>query len=326
MNTNVTTTTAKSGGLAKLKASLNAPSVQEQFANALRNHKDTFVASIIDLYSSDKALQTCNPNAVIAECLKAATLQLPINKALGFSYVVVYNNSVKRKDENGNDVLDPNTHKPIFDKVPTPTFIPGYKGYIQLAMRTGKYRTLNADVVYEGELQSYNKLTGAISFDGERKSDKIVGYFCYFELLNGFNKTLYMSVQDMAKYAKRYSPSVPYKTSVQDLVKLAEEGTVGKAVGWMGNFNDMAIKTVVRRLLSKYGHLSVEMAEAIGNENDMDNAMASRNDALQEMYEAPTINVEATTYEEVAPAPVQQPAVPKAPAAEATTAEAEPPF
>lgn len=254
----------------------NAESVQQQFKNALGEHKDAFVASLIDLYNGDKSLQTCNTNALICEALRAATLRLPLNKALGFAYIVVYNNSVKRVDDNGNDVLDPQTHKPIYDKVPTPTFIPGYKGYIQLAMRTGQYKTINADFVYEGELRKVNKLTGEIAFDGEKKSDRIVGYFCYFELLNGFSKTLYVSVEDMAKYAKHYSPSIGYKTTIEQLIAKANDGIVAKKVGWEGNFNDMALKTVIRRLLSKYGYLSVEMQNAISG--DMEGAdFADRN-------------------------------------------------
>ena len=197
--------------------------------------------------------------ALICEALRAATLRLPLNKALGFAYIVVYNNSVKRVDENGNEVIDPKTKEPIYDKVPTPTFIPGYKGYIQLAMRTGQYRTINADFVYEGEVRKVNKLTGEIAFDGEKRSDKIVGYFCYIELLNGFSKTLYMTVEEMAKYAKRYSPSVYFKTTVDMLIAKANDGIKSKKIGWEGNFNDMALKTVIRRLLSRYGYLSVEM-------------------------------------------------------------------
>lgn len=261
---------------AQFAAVLNAESVQQQFKNALGEHKDAFVASLIDLYNGDKSLQTCNTNALICEALRAATLRLPLNKALGFAYIVVYNISVKRVDDNGNDVLDPQTHKPVYDKVPTPTFIPGYKGYIQLAMRTGQYKTINADFVYEGELRKVNKLTGEIAFDGEKKSDRIVGYFCYFELLNGFSKTLYVSVEDMAKYAKHYSPSIGYKTTIEQLIAKANDGIVAKKVGWEGNFNDMALKTVIRRLLSKYGYLSVEMQNAISG--DMEGAdFADRN-------------------------------------------------
>lgn len=239
-----------------LKSVINAPSVQSQFGNALGEHKDAFVASLIDLFTGDKSLQACQPASIVAEALRAATLRLPLNKALGFSYIIVFNNNVKNPDG-------------TWTKVPTPTFIPGYKGYIQLAMRTGQYKTINADFVYEGELRKVNKLTGEIAFDGEKKSDKIVGYFCYFELLNGFSKTLYVSVEDMANYALRYSPSFKGKNKpqVEDLIKAAQTNQASTKVGWEGNFNDMGLKTVVRRLLSKYGYLSVEMQDAISKDN-----------------------------------------------------------
>lgn len=224
-----------------LKGMLNAPSVQEQFKNALKENSGAFVASVIDLYNSDPALQTCDPKQVVMEALKAAVLKLPINKALGFAYIVVYNNSVKNAQTGG------------WDKVPTPTFIPGYKGYIQMAMRTAQYKTINADIVYEGEIGKVDKLTGAIQFDGEKKSDKVIGYFCHFELLNGFSKTLYMTVGEMAAYAKRYSKSVKRDTTAKHLEALANTPTTAGKVGWEGNFNDMAMKTVLRRLLSKYG-------------------------------------------------------------------------
>ena len=239
-----------------LKSVINAPSVQSQFGNALGEHKDAFVASLIDLFTGDKSLQACQPASIVAEALRAATLRLPLNKALGFSYIIVFNNNVKNPDG-------------TWTKVPTPTFIPGYKGYIQLAMRTGQYKTINADFVYEGELRKVNKLTGEIAFDGEKKSDKIVGYFCYFELLNGFSKTLYVSVEDIANYALRYSPSFKGKNKpqVEDLIKAAQTNQASTKVGWEGNFNDMGLKTVVRRLLSKYGYLSVEMQDAISKDN-----------------------------------------------------------
>lgn len=272
-----------------LKATINAPSIQEQFKNALGEHKDMFVASLIDLYTGDKSLQTCKPSAIIIEALRAATLRLPLNKALGFAYIVVYNNSVK--------VTNEQTGREEWIKVPTPTFIPGYKGYIQLAMRTGQYRTINADVVYEGEVRKVNKLTGEIAFDGEKTSDKIIGYFCYFELLNGFSKTLYVTVEDMAAYAKRYSPSVKKETTVAQLIAKANDGIIGKKVGWEGNFNDMALKTVIRRLLSKYGYLSVEMQNAMAHDVE-DEAMSNRNDALDNAA-AQTVDLSATEYEEV---------------------------
>lgn len=268
---------------------LSAPSVQELFKNACGRHADSFVASITDLYSNDTQLQACAPKDVIMQCAKAATLQLPLNKALGFAYVVVYKNSVKQP--NGS-----------WAKVPTPTFMVGYKGYIQLALRSGKYKTINADVVYEGELQVCDRLTGEINLNGQRKSDKIVGYFAYIELINGFKKALYVSLEDMAAYAKKFSPSIGSDTTVEQLSALANAPvTSQKKVGWLGDFNAMAIKTCLRRLLSKYGSLTVEMESALAADNSEEGQhttalqMAQTSDAIE-------IDADATEYEEVAPA------------------------
>lgn len=282
-------TQAPQTGLAKLKTMLNAPSVQEQFQNALAENKDLFVASIIDLYNGDKSLQECNPSAIVQECLKAAVLDLPINRALGFAYIVVYKNTVKTPTG--------------YVKVPTPTFIPGYKGYIQLAMRTGQYRTINADMIYEGELRTVNRLSGEVALDGKRVSDKVVGYFCYFQLLNGYSKTLFMSVEEMAAYAKRYAPGIKKETTVAQLIAKANDGIVSKSVGWEGNFNDMALKTVIRRLISKYGYLSIKMQSAISHDSEAENrALIARNDTLQ-IADAQTLDIDATNvpYEEVDP-------------------------
>ena len=113
----------------KLKNILGADSVKEQFQNALGANSNSFVASVIDLYNTDVSLQECNPNQVVMEALKAAVLKLPINKSLGFAYVLSFNNSKKEtsiKPETGEEVVK-------WVKVPTPTFIIGYKGLIQLA-------------------------------------------------------------------------------------------------------------------------------------------------------------------------------------------------
>lgn len=273
-----------------LKATLNAPSVQQQFKNALGEHKDLFVASLIDLYTGDKTLQTCKPQDVVMQALKAATLDLPINKALGFAYIVVYNNNTK--------VVDPQTGRETWVKVPTPTFIPGYRGYIQLAARSGEYRTINADVVYEGELVKTNKLTGVIDLSGTRTSDKVVGYFAYIEYLNGFSKTIYSSVEEMAKYAKRFSPSIGYKTTVEQLIALANTPTQGKKVGWEGNFNDMAKKTMLRQLIGKYGIMSIKMQTALAADEKLD-ASQERNRAVADEANSKEVDVTEAAYEEV---------------------------
>ncbi len=215
----------------KLKRSLNTESVQAQFKNALAENAGPFIASIIDLFGSDKNLQECDPNLVIMECLKAATLKLPINKQLGFAYIVPY----KSKGQS------------------IPQFQIGYKGYIQLAMRTGQYRFLNAGVVYEGVRVKKNILTGEIAFEGEPTSDKPQGYFAYMELLNGFSKTVYMTRAEVEAHAKRYSKSYNNDSSA-----------------WKTNFDEMALKTVIRRLLSKYGILSTDMINALTSDSEPD--------------------------------------------------------
>lgn len=263
-----------------LRTMLEAESVQKQFHNALKENKDAFIASVIDLYSGDAALQRCDPKAVLQEALKAAVLKLPINKALGFSYIVVYNNS--KRDINGQWV-----------KVPTPTFLVGYRGLIQMAMRTGQYKTINADAVYKGELRGADKLTGRIDLSGERESDEVVGYFAHFELLNGFTKTLYMSVREMAAYAKKFSPSVKRETTIDQLLNKANAPEAGKAVGWEGDFTAMALKTVIRRLLGKYGYLSVEMQGAMENEAKVETAATDAREVMIQTTGNTSIDLDA---------------------------------
>ena len=263
-----------------LRTMLEAESVQKQFHNALKENKDAFIASVFDLYSGDAALQRCEPKAVLQEALKAAVLKLPINKALGFSYIVVYNNS--KRDINGQWV-----------KVPTPTFLVGYRGLIQMAMRTGQYKTINADAVYKGELRGADKLTGRIDLSGERESDEVVGYFAHIELLNGFTKTLYMSVREMAAYAKKFSPSVKRETTIDQLLNKANAPEAGKAVGWEGDFTAMALKTVIRRLLWKFGYLSVEMQRAMENEAKVKTAATDAREVMIQTTGNTSIDLDA---------------------------------
>ena len=230
--------TAKTNGkpavakpIERLKNILAAESVQEQFKSVLKENAGAFVASIIDLYNTDRTLQMCEPKNVVMEALKAASLKLPINKQLGFAWIVPY-----RDRKTGQYI---------------PTFQLGYKGYIQLCMRTGAYKYINADVVYEGELVKQDKLTGEIEIDPtQRKSDKKIGYFAFIETLNGFRKTLYMSMDEITKHAKQFSKSYGNENSV-----------------WATDFDSMALKTCLRLLLSKYGIMSVEMQKAYIEDN-----------------------------------------------------------
>ncbi len=226
-------TTALVKPMDKLKATLSADSVRQQFENALRENAGPFIASIIDLYGSDTYLRKCDPNQVVMECLKAATLKLPINKQLGFAWIVPYG---KGKGE---------------DRKLIPQFQIGYKGYIQLAMRTGQYRCINADAIYEGCEVEREILTGDIRIKGAPTSDKPIGYFAYFELLNGFSKTSYMTRAEMEAHGKRYSPSYGMANSA-----------------WTTDFDEMAKKTMIRQLLSKYGYLTTEMMTALTSDTE----------------------------------------------------------
>ena len=213
-----TTTMSK---IDQFKGIINSQTIRAQIGNSFRDPemRGAFLSSMIDLYSGDSALQKCDPEKVALEAVKAAAPHLPLVKALGYAYVVPYKG--------------------------VPTFTIGYKGLIQLAQRTGQYKIINADVVYEGELKGFDKLSGIPDISGERISDTVVGYFAYFRLVNGHEHVFYMSKPDMEKYAKRYSPA--YNSSYSP---------------WKTEFDKMAMKTVLRQLLSKWGPTSTEMQKA----------------------------------------------------------------
>lgn len=264
--------------------------IDRQLESALSEKKGAFVTSLVELYTGDKSLQSCNPKLVAMEAIKAAALDLPISKALGFAYIVVYNNSVKTAQG--------------WQKVPTPTFVLGYKGYIQLAERTGQYRTINATPVYEGEFKKRDRLTGDIDISGTKTSDKVVGYAGYIEYLNGFSKAEYMTVEEMAKHALRFSPSMPRNMKLEDIMALANKEPEGKKVGWLGNFNDMAVKTIIRRLISKYGYMSIQMQTAVQNDSSESfTALPTRNETLAEEANTEEVNLDTVDYEDVSNVP-----------------------
>src|SRR5690606_30500299 len=125
-----------------------------------------------------------------------------------------------------------------------PQFQSGYRGYIQLAMRTAMYKSINATPVYEGEIESYNRITREVVFSQTgATSDKIVGYIAYFKLINGFEKFEYWTVDRVKAHAKRFSAAVRH----------------GRKSPWDTDFDAMATKTVLKHLLSRYGILSIEM-------------------------------------------------------------------
>lgn len=209
-----------------LKGMLEMPAYKNKFNEMLGKKAAGFMSSIIAVTNNNKYLAKANPATVIGAAAQAAMLDLPINQSLGFAYIVPYGNEAQ--------------------------FQLGYKGYIQLAQRSGQYVDIGAKTVYEGELEYENRLLDKFKF-GERTGDKVIGYLAYFRLTNGFEKMLFMELNEMIAHAKKYSKN--YK---------------GGTDKWgLTDFNTMAEKTVLKRLLSKYGPLSIEsvqMSQALAND------------------------------------------------------------
>lgn len=126
------------------------------------------------------------------------------------------------------------------------------KGIIQLAQRSGQYKYINADVIYQGEQVNYNRVTGMLEITGDKTSDEAIGYFGYFQLMNGFEKASYWSKEKVIAHAKRFSQA--YKAGKKDSP-------------WFTSFDAMAMKTVIKQLISKCGPMSVEFANAMANDN-----------------------------------------------------------
>ena len=256
------------------QAVMNNSYYQTLLQNTLKENKGTFTTSLMELATSDESLLQCNPNALMAEALKAASLHLPLNKQLGQCYILPFKN---------HGVL-------------TPTLVVGTKGYLQLAMRTGKYETINSDVVYDGELKGYDKVTGNLDLSGIRTSNVPIGYFAYMKMKNGFSKLLYMSLDEVCLYAKQYSPTVKFKDGVTSetlknlALKQAASG-VSDGVGWYSNFESMALKTVLRRLLSKWGELSIENNDIL-NIDEAPSAEQQRDEEFDKAKEVIVVNDE----------------------------------
>ena len=264
------------------QAVMNNSYYQTLLQNTLKENKGTFTTSLMELATSDEKLLQCAPNALMAEALKAASLHLPLNKQLGQCYILPFKNH----------------------GVMTPTLVVGTKGYLQLAMRTGKYETINSDVVYEGELKGYDKVTGNLDLSGVRTSNVPIGYFAYMKMKNGFSKLLYMSLDEVCLYAKQYSPTVKFSekatpATLKELALKQAASGVSDGVGWYSNFESMALKTVLRRLLSKWGELSIENNDIL-NIDEAPSAEQQRDEEFAEAKEV--IEVDAETGEIKQPA------------------------
>lgn len=220
---------------APMRELVKVPSVQGRINELLGKRAPQFCSTLIQM-SNQPHLKGCTSTSLLGAAMTAASLDLPINQNLGFAHMVPYSNN---KKIDGKWVKLKECQLQI-----------GYKGFIQLAQRTGQYRAMNDAVIPSGCLVSYNELTGELvvdfskdSGDGLKKPD---GYAFYFELLNGFKKTVFWSHDKMIKHAERYS------RSFRD----------GKGP-WIDNEDGMGAKTVIKLTLGKYGMLSVDMQKAL---------------------------------------------------------------
>ena len=213
--------------LPQLKSLLGGEAVKQRFNEILGKKAPGFISSILSAVNSNPMLRNADPQSILNSAVIAATLDLPINSNLGLSAIVPYND------------LKTRTTVAQFQLM--------YKGLIELCLRSGQFSSLIDEVVYEGQLVKKNRFTGEYVFDEDAKtSDKVIGYMAYFRLVNGFEKTHYMTVEEVEAHARKYSQS--YK----------------KGFGvWKDDFDIMARKTVLKLLLAKYAPKSIEMQRAI---------------------------------------------------------------
>lgn len=224
-----------------IKAYVSDLTIRKKFEEVLGKKTQGFLASVMQV-ANQPQLKNAVPATVINAAMMAATLDLPINNNLGFAYIVPY----KRKFKDGQGRWQESNEA---------QFQMGYKGFIQLAQRSGQFSRIAATPVFEGQLISANPLLG-YEFDWtvENKGEAI-GYVAFFKLLNGFTAELYMSKAEINKHAGNYSQS--YKFAQGQL----NQGKKASSV-WHENFDAMALKTVLKLLLSKQAPLSIEMQTA----------------------------------------------------------------
>lgn len=217
-----------------VKALFAKDEVKSKFQEMMGKRAAAFITSVLQITSQNEMLSTADPVSIYQSAAVAATLDLPLNNNLGFAYIVPYNS--KQKDGSWKVVAQ---------------FQIGAKGFKQLALRSGQFVKINDTDVRDGELKHYNRLTGEIEFEWIqdvklRLTKPIIGYASYFELLNGFEKIYYMTVDELTSHGLRFSQT--YK----------------KGFGlWKDDFDGMARKTVIKLNLSKNAPLSVEMQKAV---------------------------------------------------------------
>ncbi len=220
-----------------LKAYLSNENVKKRLEEMIGKRAGAFTNSIINIYRNSSQLQKCTPESIGSAAMRAATFNLPIDPALGQAAIVPYKN--------------------------TANFQLMYKGLTQLCIRSGQYATIHCSEVYADEIKSHNPITGEVTFNDpvtfkmryKDKTKNIVGHYSYFKLLSGFEKSDYMTTEEAMAHGKKYSAAYKY-----DLAQ-KKRGSM-----WSTDPVPMCNKTVLIRLLTKYGVMSIEIQEALINE------------------------------------------------------------
>lgn len=247
-----------------------------------------FVSAITSAVAVNPALQECEAGTILAGALLGESLNLSPSPQLGQYYLVPFKSKAKY-DRQGN-LLSPEVVKA--------QFVLGYKGYIQLALRSGAYADLDVMDIKQGEYLGKDPMTGKPRFsfiedDDERDRLETIGYMAYFEYLNGFRKVVYWSREKMLSHADKYSPAFSAK-SFQDIQdgKIAEKDMWRYSSFWYKNFDDMAKKTLLRHIISRWGVMSPEMQTAFERDSSVSEIGEKGNIVTAEEAEpeeAPTI-------------------------------------
>lgn len=228
-------------------------SIEQTLGSAAK--RETFVSSLISAVSTNPSLKDCEPNSIISSALLGDSLKLPPSPQLGYFYMVPYKVKAKKADD-GSWIPE---HKEA-------QFQLGYKGYIQLAQRSGFFRRINVTSVKEGELISWDPFDEELRYKliPDRSQAKTVGYYAFFELTNGFRKAIYMTYEEMLNHADKYSKAFSKEAfkKVQNN-EIPQEDMWRFSSFWYKDFDTMAYKTMLRQLISKWAPMSVDMQKGI---------------------------------------------------------------
>lgn len=240
---------------AAMSVYLSNENTKKYLQSILGERTGQFITSLTSLAGSSAELQNCDRNSLLSCALKATSMNLPFDPNLGFAWAVPYGNIAPRSRC---------SHGSPFGQTLRATFQVGSKGYTQLALRTGQYRSLNARDVSEGEFAGRDFVGDPIINwlpDEERANQKVIGYMAGLELTNGFRKVIYWSVQDVEKHAERYSQG--YRYYLKNGASKSQSRSGNRQSPWASDFDKMAEKTVLKALISKYGIMSTDMQQAV---------------------------------------------------------------